>query len=111
MEAKATRAQASKDKAATMAKKAQKRLNGMKLKLGSVRRKAEEAESIYKRALKTYEEAKKRCNQFKAQGENVPAEGEKDLSAAGAWKSPAQRAARERDVAKAQLGKLKAVWE
>merc|ERR1712228_1085328 len=60
---------------------------------------------------KTYDEAKKKCKQLKDAGEDVPDEGEKDVSAPGAYKSPGVRAAKERDTLKASLSKLKATWE
>merc|ERR1711920_774589 len=73
--------------------------------------KASSAESAYKKALNAYEEAKKKCKALKAQGEDVPDEGEKDVSAPGAYKPPGLRAAKERDAIKATLPKLKEAYE
>merc|ERR1711920_847643 len=73
--------------------------------------KASSAESAYKKALNAYEEAKKKCKALKAQGEDVPDEGEKDVSAPGAYKPPGIRAAKERDAIKATLPKLKDAFE
>merc|ERR1712151_1435180 len=92
-------------------KKARKMLFGMRKKTSAVREKASSAESAYKKALSAYEEAKKKCKTLKAQGEDVPDEGEKDVSAPGAYKPPVLRAAKERDAIKATLPKLKEAYE
>merc|ERR1712087_539438 len=73
--------------------------------------KAGDADAAYKRAQNNYEQAKKMCARLKKEGEEVPGEGEKDFSAPGAFKPPGLRAARERDAAKKELDKRKAVWE
>merc|ERR1712187_308147 len=85
--------------------------NSLKRKAAPHKAKADDAEQAYKRAQKAYDEAKKKCKQLKDAGEDVPDEGEKDVSAPGAYKSPGIRAAKERDVLKASLPKLKASWE
>merc|ERR1712083_266096 len=70
-----------------------------------------DAEQAYKKAQKAYDEAKKKCKQLKDAGEDVPDEGEKDVSAPGAYKPPGLRAAKERDAIKATLPKLKEAYD
>merc|ERR1712217_205321 len=111
MAAKQMRAQAAGDRAAERFKKARKMVFGMRKKTAAIREKASTAESAYKKALSAYEEAKKKCKTLKAQGEDVPDEGEKDVSAPGAYKPPVLRAAKERDAIKATLPKLKEAYE
>merc|ERR1719442_245271 len=77
----------------------------------TVQGKAGDVEIVYKRAQKAYDDAKKECARLKKEGEEVPDEGEKDLSAPGAFKSLGLRAALARDAAKQQLAKAKVAWE
>merc|ERR1712217_70368 len=111
MAAKQMRAKAAGERAAEKFKKARKMVFGMRKKGSAVKEKASSAEAAYKKALNTYEEAKKKCKALKAQGEDVPEEGEKDLSAPGVYKPPGLRAAKERDAIKATLPKLKDAYE
>merc|ERR1712087_38557 len=94
-----------------MGKKARKMVFGMRKKTAAIREKASTAESAYKKALSAYEDLKKKCKALKAQGEDVPDEGEKDVSAPGAYKPPGVRAAKERDALKASLPKLKDAFD
>merc|ERR1712176_737382 len=73
--------------------------------------KAGDAEMKFNRAQKAYDEAKKLCARLKKEGEHVPEEGEKDVSAPGAYKPPGLRAAKARDAAKQELTKMKAAFE
>merc|ERR1712039_415426 len=111
MAAKQMRAKAAGERAAEKFKKARKMVFGMRKKCSAIKEKAASAESAYKRALSAYEEAKKKCKALKAQGEDVPDEGEKDFSAPGAYKPPGIRAAKERDAIKATLPKLKDAFD
>uniref|UniRef100_A0A7S2AJK9 Uncharacterized protein n=1 Tax=Alexandrium andersonii TaxID=327968 RepID=A0A7S2AJK9_9DINO len=79
--------------------------------MASVRGKASDAESAYERTQKAYKDAQNRCKQLKAQGEDVPEDGERDISAPGAWKPPGVLAARALKVARDAMAKAKAVWE
>merc|ERR1712107_154460 len=90
-------------------KAVRKRYN--KLRASMKNGKSGDAEMKFNRAQKTYDEAKKLCARLKKEGEEVPDEGEKDVSAPGAWKPPGLRAAKARDAAKQELMKAKALFE
>jgi len=51
------------------------------------------------------------CSRLKKEGEDVPDEGEKDISAPGSYKPPGLRAAKTRDLAKIELEKKKSLYE
>lgn len=101
-----------KDKAGRLDEKlkgVRKRYN--KLKKSMEKGKAGDAETSFRRAQNNYEQAKKLCARLKKEGEDVPSEGDKDFAAPGAFKPPGYRAAKDRDLAKKDFDKRKAVWE
>merc|ERR1712107_816237 len=109
MEGKANRAKEKGERLAENLKNVRKRYN--KLRKSMKNGKTGDAEMKFKRAQKNYDEAKKLCARLKKEGEEVPDEGEKDVSAPGAWKPPGLRAAKARDTAKQELMKTKALFE
>ncbi|CAK0866125.1 unnamed protein product [Prorocentrum cordatum] len=110
-EKQAARAATKQARAHAALKASKKRLDGMRGALSAARGKAEAATDAYKRATQAFEQAKKRCKELRESGEHVPEEGEKDLSAPGAWKPPGLQAAKARDAAKVVLVRMKAAWE
>lgn len=98
-------------KASRVIKATKKRMAKFRDSLSSARGRAEDASASYERAKRAFDDAKKRCKELSDSGEHVPAEGEKDLSAPGAWKPPGVQAAKARDAAKVAFAKAKAVWE
>merc|ERR1712039_1087696 len=84
-------------------------------KLSSILNKAKHKAAPYLEALGRAEarlkNAEKKCKELKARGGEVPAEGQKDYSAPGAWKPPGVLAAKERNMAKEALTKAKLAYE
>jgi len=111
MAGKSNRAKDKAERLTAKLKAVRKRYNKILKSAKTVQGKAGDVEIVYKRAQKAYDDAKKECARLKKQGEEVPDEGEKDLSASGAFKPPGLRAALARDAAKQQLAKARAAWE
>merc|ERR1712187_133705 len=109
IEGKANRAKEKGERLSENLKKVRKHYN--KLRKSMKNGKVGDAEIKLKRAQNAYDEAKKLCARLKKEGEDVPDEGEKDVSAPGAWKAPGLRAAKARDAAKEELRKAKAAWD
>lgn len=84
-------------------------------KLSGMLNKAKSKVAPYREALERAEarlkNAEKKCKELKANGEEVPADGERDYSAPGAWKPPGIMAAKERTMAKDALAKAKSAYE
>lgn len=111
LEAKAERARALGSKATAAIKTAKRRLDALSDSLKSVQSKAEDAHSMLKRAQRKFDEAEQECTELEAQGHHVPEEGEKDLSAPGAWKPPGIAASKARAVARVALDRAREVYE
>lgn len=111
LEAKAERAKVLGARATTAIKAAKRRLDAVSDSLKSIQDKREDAHSILKRAQKKYDDAVQECSELEAQGQHVPEDGEKDLSAPGAWKPPGIAASKARAVAKIALDRAREVYE
>lgn len=92
-------------------KSRRKQVEAMREGLTVLQKKAEDANVIYKRAQKHFDEAMKHCKDLRAKGEEVPDVLERDLSAPGAYKPPGIMAAKTREAAKIALAKAKDAWE
>merc|ERR1711957_1014984 len=92
-------------------KAVRKRYNKTRKSAGKVKGRAGDVEANFKRAERSYDDAKKLCARLKKEGDDVPDEGDKDLSAPGAFKPPGVKAALARDNAKREFLKMKAIYE
>mmetsp|Transcript_1026 Transcript_1026/g.2920 ORF Transcript_1026/g.2920 Transcript_1026/m.2920 type:complete len:356 (+) Transcript_1026:67-1134(+) len=111
LEKKVAREKVKQERVGHRLKRAKKTQDAVRAALALLQSKAEDANMAYKRVQKNYDEVLKRIAELKAKGEEVPDVMEKDLSAAGAWKSPGLRAAKDRDSLKAALKRAREVWE
>merc|ERR1712187_660917 len=111
MLAKKNKVQGQSERAAAAVTAATKRYNKLKRLMNKTRGKTSDVEAASQRARTSYEDAKKLCAKLKKEGEDVPEEGFKDVSAPGCWKAPGLKAALAREAAKVVFEKTKKVWD
>jgi len=90
------------------ARAAEARLRKSKKLLKGAKEKAMPLKEALERAQGRLKVAEKKCKELRDKGEHVPADGERDFSAPGAYKPPGVAAAHERKAAKENLAKAEA---